>query len=536
MEVSWFSALCDDDYEYLGVPEDRLKSSLAHCGEITQTAEKGGFDNILLPSGYQLGMDSVAFAGAMAALTEKIKLLLAIRCGEMWPPQLARQIATLDQMLGGRLTINIISSDMPGQVMASPERYGRTLEVMQLLKALLDGNAVNHQGEHYQIELDPPRMGTVSGKCPPFYFGGLSPAARDVAAKAADVFLMWPDEEPNVTAILDDMKKRAADVGRTLRYGYRVHVIVRETEAEALDYTRTLMSKLDDAEGEAIRKKSLDAASEGVRRQAEMRDRADKDGFAEDQLWTGIGRARSGCGAAIVGDPDQVGIAAASCSTGVRLISGLVPGKGAVAAQAATSFLGRDVAMEMIADGDRADIIADKLADEDLYSSPIRIGLDWLQYGLVTLNPSPKAGSVTGQSVPDDWGSVHGDDYAISGNTLRTGVVDAVATAWQLDTVGSCKRPLSERLLRALEAGRDAGGDNRCPIDASSYAAFLFVAKPDDDPDTPSVMLEAPRHFSGFEMTWQIPLGFTPDPSLPEPVAHLREFYDAEMSDSSCGE
>lgn len=306
MEISWFSALCDDDYEYLGVPDDRLKSSLAHCGEITQAAEKGGFDNILLPSGYQLGMDSVAFAGALAALTSKIKLLLAIRCGEMWPPQLARQIATLDQMLGGRLTINIISSDMPGQVLASPERYGRTLEVMQLLKTLLDGNPINHQGEHYQLELEPPRMGTVSGKCPPFYFGGLSPAARDVAAKAADVFLMWPDEEPNVTAILDDMKTRAAEAGRTLRYGYRVHVIVRETEAEALDYTRTLMSKLDDAEGEAIRKKSLDAASEGVRRQAEMRDRADNDGFAEENLWTGIGRARSGCGAAIVGDPDQV--------------------------------------------------------------------------------------------------------------------------------------------------------------------------------------------------------------------------------------
>jgi uncharacterized Ntn-hydrolase superfamily protein len=237
-------------------------------------------------------------------------------------------------------------------------------------------------------------------------------------------------------------------------------------------------------------------------------------------------------------DPEtgEVGIAAASCSTGVRLIAGLVPGKGAVAAQAATSFLGRDVAMEMIADGDRADIIVQKLAEEDLYASPIRIGLQWLQYGLVTLKPSPKAGTVTGYSVPDDWGAVHGDDYSVQGNTLRPGVVDAVATAWQLDTVGSCSRPLAERLLRALEAGRDAGGDNRCPIDASSYAAFLFVAKPEDDPDAPSVMLEAPRHFSGLEMTWQIPLGFTPDPALPEPVAHLRQLYDAEATEPVCGE
>ncbi len=236
-------------------------------------------------------------------------------------------------------------------------------------------------------------------------------------------------------------------------------------------------------------------------------------------------------------DPEtrEVGIAAASCSTGVRLIAGLVPGKGAVASQAATSFLGRDVAMEMIEEGERADIIVRKLAEDDLYASPIRIGLQWLQYGLVTLNPSPKAGTLTGYSVPNDWGAVRGDDYSVQGNTLRTGVVDAVATAWQLDTVGSCRRPLAERLLRALEAGRDAGGDNRCPVEASSLAAILFVAKPEDEVDEPSLVLEAPRHFSGVEMTWQIPLGFTPDPNLPEPVAHLRQLYDAEIPEPACG-
>jgi uncharacterized Ntn-hydrolase superfamily protein len=235
-------------------------------------------------------------------------------------------------------------------------------------------------------------------------------------------------------------------------------------------------------------------------------------------------------------DPEtrEVGIAAASCSTGVRLIAGLVPGKGAVASQAGTSFLGRDVAMEMIDKGDRADIIVRKLADEDLYASPIRMGLQWLQYGLVTLNPSPKAGTVTGYSVPNDWGAVHGDDYSVQGNTLRTGVVDAMATAWQLDTVGSCRKPLAERLLRALEAGRDSGGDNRCPEAASSLAAFLFVANPDDDPEKPSLMLEAPRRFSGLEMTWQIPAGFTPDPDLPEPVAHLRRLYDERGEVDAC--
>ena len=171
---------------------------------------------------------------------------------------------------------------------------------------LLDGKPVDIDGEHYQMQLDPMRVGTVSGKCPPFYFGGMSPASREVAAKAADVFLMWPDTRDKVQALVDDMKKRAAAHGRTLKFGYRVHVIVRETEEEARAHARHIMSKLDAAEGEKLRARALDAASEGVRRQAMMRDAADDDGFVEDNLWTGIGRARSGCGTAIVGNPDQV--------------------------------------------------------------------------------------------------------------------------------------------------------------------------------------------------------------------------------------
>ncbi|WP_422021453.1 LLM class flavin-dependent oxidoreductase [Pyruvatibacter mobilis] len=305
VEISWFSALCDDDAEFLGTQDPAFLSSFEHCKAIVDAAEAGGFDNILLPSGYSLGIDPVAFAAGVAPTVKKMRLLLAVRCGEMWPPQLARQIATLDQMLGGRLTVNIISSDMPGQTMESAPRYQRTLEAMEIVRTLLDSKPVDIDGEHYQMQLDPMRVGTVSGKCPPFYFGGMSPAAREVAAKAADVFLMWPDTKDKVQALVDDMKKRAAAHGRTLKFGYRVHVIVRETEEEARAHARHIMSKLDAAEGEKLRARALDAASEGVRRQAMMRDAADDDGFVEDNLWTGIGRARSGCGAAIVGNPDQ---------------------------------------------------------------------------------------------------------------------------------------------------------------------------------------------------------------------------------------
>jgi len=306
VEVSWFSALCDDDYEFLGQPDPALASSWEHCRNIVLTAEKGGFDNVLLPSGYQLGLDTTAFAAAIAALTSRIRLLMAVRIGESWPPQLARQIATLDRITGGRMTVNIISSDLPGEMLASAPRYARTLEVMQILKTLLNGEHLSHHGAYYDIEIDPPRITTVSRKCPPLYFGGLSEDAREAAAQGCDVYLMWPDTMPAVREIIADMRSRAARHGRTLKFGYRAHVIVRETEAEARAYASRLLSKLDAETGDAIRAKSLDSTSVGVLRQAELRAAAGDEGYVEDNLWTGIGRARSGCGAAIVGDPDQV--------------------------------------------------------------------------------------------------------------------------------------------------------------------------------------------------------------------------------------
>lgn len=312
-EIAWFSALCDDDYEFLGVHDPYLKSSWEHCRNIVLRAEEGGFDNILLPSGYSLGLDTTAFAAAVATQVRRIKLLWATRIGEDWPPQLARRIATLDRILGsnadgtgGRLNVNIISSDMPGEVLPSGPRYARATEVMKIVRTLLNGEALDHEGEFYKIRLDPPRITTISGQCPAFYFGGLSHEARECAAEGCDVYLMWPDTMDKVRETIADMKARATRFGRTLKYGYRAHVIVRETEDEARAYASRLLSKLDDEAGRAVREQSLDAKNYGVQRQAELRQAAGNDGYVEDNLWTGIGRARSGCGAAIVGTPDQV--------------------------------------------------------------------------------------------------------------------------------------------------------------------------------------------------------------------------------------
>ena len=176
---------------------------------------------------------------------------------------------------------------------------------MRILRDLMDGKPIDFRGEFFNLTLDPPRIRPAGG-CPPFYFGGLSEAARDVAAQAADVFLMWPDTMPAVEEILTDMRARAARHGRELKFGYRVHVVVRATEQEARTAAQRLVSRLDDETGRRIRNQSLHTSSTGQLRQGELRDLADDDGFVEPNLWTGIGRARSGCGAAIVGDPDQV--------------------------------------------------------------------------------------------------------------------------------------------------------------------------------------------------------------------------------------
>ncbi|MGR3370343.1 MAG: LLM class flavin-dependent oxidoreductase [Sagittula sp.] len=306
-EVSWFAALCSDDYEYLGVPEGRLRSSWAHCSSIVQEAEQQGFRNILCPSSYQVGQDTLSFVAGCAPITSKINLLAAVRCGEMQPIMLARTIATLDHMLEGRLTVNIISSDFPGEKADSSFRYRRSREVVEILKKAWTRDQIDHDGEVYSfhgLTTDPARPYQTGG--PLLYFGGYSPDALELCGQHCDVYLMWPEPKDQIAERMKAVNAVAERYGRTLDYGLRVHVIVRDTEAEAREYAEHITSKLDDEMGRLIRERALDAGSLGVSHQARARELADQYGYVERHLWTGIGRARSGCGAAIVGSTDQV--------------------------------------------------------------------------------------------------------------------------------------------------------------------------------------------------------------------------------------
>ena len=307
-EVSWFSALCSDDYRYLGVPEGDLRSSWEHCRDILLEAEAQGFRNILCPSSYQVGQDTLSFVAGCAPLTSRINMLAAIRCGEMQPIMLARTIATLDHMLKGRLTLNVISSDFPGEKADSAFRYRRSREVVEILKQAWTRDKIDYDGEVYQfhdLPTDPAKPYQQNGG-PLLYFGGYSPPALDLCARHCDVYLMWPEPKQQIAERMRAVHERAVEHGRTLDYGLRVHVVVRDTEAEAKEYAESLTSKLDDEYGRLIRERAHDATSLGVSHQARARELADQFGYVEPHLWTGIGRARSGCGAALVGSTDQV--------------------------------------------------------------------------------------------------------------------------------------------------------------------------------------------------------------------------------------
>ena len=307
-EVSWFAPLCSDDYRHLGHPEGELRSSWENTSNIIQTADKLGYRNILCPSSYQVGQDTLTYVAGNAPLTDHINMLAAVRCGEMQPIMLARTIATLDHMLEGRLTINIISSDFPGQKEDSAYRYQRSREVVEILKQAWTQSEINHLGEIYQFEgltTDPVRPYQQNGG-PLLYFGGYSPPALDLCGEHCDVYLMWPEPKDQLAERMKAVNERAQAHGRVIDYGLRVHMIVRDTEAEAKEYARELVSMLDDEQGRLIRERALDAGSLGVSHQAKNRELADLEGYVEPHLWTGVGRARSGCGAALVGSTDQV--------------------------------------------------------------------------------------------------------------------------------------------------------------------------------------------------------------------------------------
>ena len=259
-EISWFAPICNGDTNQLGLMPDQYKSNWENTSRIVLKADSLGYRNILCPSSYQVGQDTLPFVAAMGPLTHQMNMLAAVRCGEVHPPMLARTLATIDHIMEGRLTVNIISSDLPGEKLESEKRYQRSREVIEILKQAWTQDRIQFRGEFYDIDLptDPVKPYQQNGG-PLLYFGGYSPAGVDLCAEHCDVYLMWPATEEVLQQQMQTMSDKAAAYGRKVDFGLRVHMIVREDEEEARAWARHLVAALDDDRGDEIRNRAQDA-------------------------------------------------------------------------------------------------------------------------------------------------------------------------------------------------------------------------------------------------------------------------------------
>ena len=221
-------------------------------------------------------------------------------------------------------------------------------------------------------------------------------------------------------------------------------------------------------------------------------------------------------------------MAGATCGIGVGFIAESVPGVGVVAAQAATSFKGRDAAKVWMEEGLGATEILDRLNDPDFYDGWFDPAFEDLQYGVATLVDGPDAGFVDGGNIPEWSGGVAGENFAVQGNTLRSEhVVRAAARAFR-QSDDACDLTLGERLIRALEAGRDAGGDNRCPEDFPAYSAVLLVGD-----ESRQLRIDTPMKPGLVRGIFYQVFEYAPEEGATEPIALLRQRY-AEAGGQAC--
>lgn len=310
MELFWFIPTHGDG-RYLGTREGARAVTYPYCKQVAQAADELGFAGVLLPTGKSCE-DAWIAASSLIPVTEKLKFLVAVRPGLVLPTTAARMAATFDRFSNGRLLINVVAGGDPAELegdglfLGHDERYELTDEFLTIWRKELEGEEVDYNGEYLQVKggnvLYPP----IQKPYPPLYFGGSSDAALEVAAGHVDVYLTWGEPPDQVERKITRMRKLAAERGRKLRFGIRMHVIVRPTEAEAWQAADELIAHLDE-ETIASAQKIFDRMdSVGQKRMSELHKGDRSKLVISPNLWAGIGLVRGGAGTALVGDPDQV--------------------------------------------------------------------------------------------------------------------------------------------------------------------------------------------------------------------------------------
>ncbi len=311
LDMLWFLPTGGDG-RYLGSSQGHRITDNRYLRQVAQAADQLGYHGVLLPTGNGCE-DALVTAASIAPFTEKLRFLVALRPGQTLPGEAARQYAALDRLTGGRLSVNVVCGGNPadlagdGLKLGHDERYAQADDFLKIWRGLMAGETVNFAGEYLSSRGGKLQYPPVQSPYPPIYFGGSSPAAHRLAAAQADVYLTWGEAPAAVAEKIADVRSQAAAQGRTLRYGIRLHLIVRETEGEAWDAARNLIRHLsDDTIATAQRKLSVESDSEGQRRMLALHGGSRERLEVSPNLWAGVGLVRGGAGTALVGDPETV--------------------------------------------------------------------------------------------------------------------------------------------------------------------------------------------------------------------------------------
>jgi alkanesulfonate monooxygenase len=311
LDIHWFIPTHGDG-RYLGTAVGGRAITAEYLRQLAGAIDQLGYAGALLPTGKSCE-DAWITAASLIAVTKRMKFLVAIRPGISSPGMAARMAATFDRISGGRLLVNVVTGGDPTELagdglhLSKQERYELTDEFLTVWRRVMQQEEVDFEGQHLTVKGSKLLFPPVQDPYPPLYFGGSSPIAKEIAAKHVDLYLTWGEPPAQVAEKIAEVKQLAAEQGRTLRFGIRLHVIVRETTAQAWDAANDLIRYLDDDTIAAAQKALATADSEGQRRMVALHHGGSRDSLEiSPNLWAGVGLVRGGAGTALVGNPDTV--------------------------------------------------------------------------------------------------------------------------------------------------------------------------------------------------------------------------------------
>lgn len=310
MNIFWFIPTHGDG-RYLGTARGGRAIDYPYLKQLAQAVDHLGYAGALLPTGRSCE-DAWVVASSLLSVTERMRFLIAVRPGLISPSAAARMAATFDRLSGGRLLINVVTGGDPVELAGDgihldhDTRYELTDEFLTVWREEMQGKEVEFRGRHLDIRGGKLLFPPVQTPYPPLYFGGSSRAAMKVAAKHVDVYLTWGEPPGQVAQKIQQVRQLAEQQGRTVRFGIRLHVIVRETEQEAWDAANRLIRYVDDEVIQASKRALSRYDSVGQRRMSQLSGFTKTDLEVSPNLWAGIGLVRGGAGTALVGDPRTV--------------------------------------------------------------------------------------------------------------------------------------------------------------------------------------------------------------------------------------